>query len=275
MRTYRAVWTGAALAATTLAFGQETFYRVYGYEQPLAGWLELDAWATSIPSSALKGEDFGKRGRGGLFANTYEFEYGLTEHFTFGGYADFDGSSDGPYAGVRQRIQARYRIGTRYDHTWNVGLYEEYYFPKTGFAEGQELENRVIFERDYNDYRLAINPIVSVLTTGDHAGQTSLSFATGIYNRRRFAFQPGLELYDNFGPFGHMQSIRNEKHVLFLTGDFRWKPYSWLNVGIGAGLTPGSDGLTLKAIYTYEFPLFRPKRLFKGTPKNLTRPTSP
>ena len=272
MRARRFAGASVALGLASCALGQQTFYRVYGYEQPLAGWLELNAWGTSIASSALKGEDFGKEGRGGLFANTYEFEYGLTEHFSFGGYADFDASSDGPYSLVRERAQARYRFGNRYDKTLNLGLYAEYYFPKASFSDSQELETRIIVGHDFNDLRLKVNPIFGFYTTGSERGQVSLSFASGLYYRRRLAFQPGLELYDDFGNFGRMPALRNQKHVLFVTGDFHWKPYSWINVGVGAGLTPGSDGLTLKAIYTYEFPLFRPKQLFKGTPKGLDRP---
>jgi hypothetical protein len=50
---------------------------------------------------------------------------------------------------------------------------------------------------------------------------------------------------------------------LFITGDVRWKNDWWMHAGIGTGRTPGGFGLTLRALLTYDFPMFRRKRILR------------
>lgn len=232
----------------------QSFYRVYQYDTPLAGWSEPTLWTTYIPRSRSGYNHFGKSlEREGLTAYSLEWEYGATDHASIAAYLDFEDPHNAPLRFTRGRIEARYRFHQRYEHFFNTAVYAEYYLPRKSYSRSQELETRVILDHDFNDFRVALNPILSIETTGNPDKRVNPSFAGGVYYRRRYLAQPGLEIYDDF---------RNKQHVIFPTLDLRVGGL-WWHVGMGLGLTHASDNLTFKSILTYEFNSIRPTRLFK------------
>ncbi|HEY1582652.1 MAG TPA: hypothetical protein VGF73_06105, partial [Chthoniobacterales bacterium] len=185
-----------ARAQTNESVGDpESFYRVYQYDTPLTGWLELNLWNTYIPQSDLSYDHFGEEHhRTGLLATSIEAEYGLTDHLSVAGYVDFEDPHGGDFEFTRGRVEARYRFAQRYDWPVNLALYAEYYFPRHDFSDSQEIETRIIADKDLNDYRVALNAIFSKDTTGSEASsEVRGSLAAGVYWRRYLNVQPGLE----------------------------------------------------------------------------------
>jgi hypothetical protein len=233
---------------------QANFYKVYQYETPLMGHIEFALWNTYIPKSNLSKPFFGKNlSRQGLFAHSIEAEIGITDHFAIGGYADFEDPQNGNFKFTQTHLVARYRFFQRYDKWVNPALYVEYYFPVSDYSNSQELEARLILDKDFNDLRVAINPMVSVYTTGDENKSLQPAINAGIYYRRT-KVQPGVEFYSNF---------KEKTATLFPTIDLYPSPNISWNIGVGFGLTPQSDAITIKSIIQWDVQAIRPSRLFR------------
>jgi hypothetical protein len=247
------------LLGAAAARAQEDFYRVYQYETPLKGWLEPTAWTTYVDRSDLatsEGEP-----REGLWAHSAELEYGVTDHLSLAGYADFEapGGSGAEY--TRARVEARYHFATAYEHFFDTAVYAEYYFPRSLKNDTQELETRLILQKDLEDFRLDVNPVVSFPIRGADSGKNpDASLDVGFYWRRYLAAQPGIEWYGDFGEIGKWT---DKRQVVFSTVDLRPTRNLVWQLGVGFGLTHDSDKLIAKSILYYEFDLVPPTRAFR------------
>jgi hypothetical protein len=249
------------VAGGIAANAQESFYRVYQYETPLVGWSEPAIWNTYIGKSDNAYGHGTAATRQGMWAHAAELEFGLTDHFSLAGYADFQDAPGLPPEYVQTRIEGRYRFAQAYEHFFDTAVYAEYYLPRKSFSNSQELETRLILQRDIEDWRIALNPIVSVATTGDEAGEApNLQLAAGLYYRRHFHVQPGLEIYTDFGGIGHWNE---QRYVAMPVVDLHLKPGLVWEIGVGGGLTNASDRLVVKSILYYEFNAVRPSRWFR------------
>lgn len=263
MRRAAACLAAGAFLLPAAACGQEAppdFPRTYTYDTPLAGWAEVSAWTTGIVDSSQPDEEFGRTtSRQGRVAHSIEGEYGLTDRLSVGGYLDFDDPNGQPFRFTEGKIEARYRFSNRQDLFVNPGLYVEYYFPRKGFGH-QEIETRIILDKDLNDFRLAANPRLSFATTGAEAdGTPEAGLDLGLYYRRHAGFQPGLEYHGDFGRVGDWS---HQHHYIEPTADIGLgKQLTW-HLGAGVGLGGKADGFIAQSVLTVEFDVLRPNRLF-------------
>ncbi|HSV12159.1 MAG TPA: hypothetical protein VLI68_15385 [Hanamia sp.] len=239
--------------ATTRLFAQEDFYKVYQYETPLIGFPEIAVYNTYIPSSDLNLKYFGKNlSRQNLWAHSVEAELAVTDHFSVGAYADFEDPNGGKFNYVRSHLEARIRFFQRYDKWVNTGIYLEYYLPRSSYSKSQELEARLILDKDFNDFRVVLNPKVSVYTTGDEDKSLQPGIDGGIYYRR-CKVQPGVEFYSNF---------KEKTASVFPSANIFLSPHISWNLGLGFGLNRESDDMTIKSILQFDVMAIRPSKLF-------------
>lgn len=242
---------------------RETFYRVYQYETPEAGWFEPTLWTTHIPRSDGDYTHFGQTvGQAGLTAYSAELEYGVTDHLSLSAYADADDPHGMGPRFTRGRIEGRYHFRDSYDLPVNLAVYAEYYFPRKSY-DGQQIELRLIAEKDWQDFRFDVNPTLEIATTGEEAGSAPhLGVDFGAYYRRWFHVQPGLEYYSNYGAIDSPAPAAAQQQVLFAVMDTRLgRNLDW-QTGVGFGMTHASDAVVVKSILTYEFQGINPQRLF-------------
>ena len=249
------------LATASAAQAQRSFYRVYQYEQPLKGWLEATLWTTIVPSSKLDYEHFGEGlTRNGLSAHSFELEYGLTDQSTFGAYVNAENPNGQGLEVSQLQVVYRYRLSRRYEHFVNTSFYLGYIVPRHRYDNTQETELRVVLEHDFNDFRVVLNPTFSKAVTGEEARYWPAALVdAGVYYRRFFHVQPGVELYNNFGELGVF--AQPQHHQIFPTLDLRGLGFD-LNLGLGLPLTASDDRLTVKALLVYSLGAVRPERLF-------------
>lgn len=236
------------------------FYHVYPWETPGKGWLEANYWTTWVGSSDLPYAHFGETlGAEGLWSHALELEYGFTDRFVLGVYADFDDPRGGPLRYTRTRIEGRYRFSNRYDRFVNPALYFELYLPTAAYDAPQELEVRLILERDLNDFRLDLNPLLEKELSGADVGSSfDAGIDAGIYYRRFYRLQPGIEIFSRFGELNELPSQSDQPHVLFGTVDVR-PARGWdLQLGAGYGLTDASNRWSFKSTLTWEFQTISP-----------------
>lgn len=248
----------AALLAFAPALRAQSSYRVYQWETLMDGWAEPNLWDTFVTKSDRTSDHFGRTtSLQGASLHSFELDYGITDRFQVGGYADFVHLPGMGFKYARARLDGIYRFSDRYTRVFNPALYVEYYAPR-GKYDPNELEMRLILEHDFEDLRLDLNPTVTKQIGADTATKMQAELSSGLYYRRFYAVQPGIELYDKFGALGSSPGVKKQQHILFPTLTFRWaKAFTW-NVGVGFGLTPESDKVTVKSILSYEFQTVRP-----------------
>ena len=64
----------------------------------------------------------------------------------------------------------------------------------------------------------------------------------------------GLEYYADFGRIGDFLAPQQQSQQLFAVTDFKINAVD-VELGVGYGFTPGSDGLVVKVIVGYAFPV--------------------
>lgn len=236
--------------------------RVYQWETPRQGAAEVSLWNTHVNQSSQPYTGFDSQAsREGLWTHTGELEYGMTDRFALGAYVDYqDPPGMGPqFTGTR--FLARYRFFNRYQRFINPAIYLEYIVPRSSYSSAEELEARIILEKDLGDFRLVLNPLLSKAVSGDSVDEgMQLGMASGLYYRRYYAVQPGLELYSDFGPLSSLKSGSEQSQQLFPTLDLRFARNLVWNVGVGFGLTDSSDDVTVKSILTYTFDTLSPSQ---------------
>jgi len=102
------------------------------------------------------------------------------------------------------------------------------------------------------DWEFIINPIVDVgfgaLGEADFLPAARLARNLG---QDRFI---GVEYYTDLGKIGDFPSFEQQQHQLFGVTDFKLGAFD-IELGLGYGLTSGSDRLIAKAIIGYDFPV--------------------
>ncbi|MDB5112466.1 MAG: hypothetical protein JWR67_3580, partial [Mucilaginibacter sp.] len=192
--------------------------------------------------------------RRALFAHGFEAEAGLTDHLSLGVYGDFEAPSGSALHFSEARVESIYRLGERFDNFINLALYGEYYFPDNSFSKSQEAEFRLIMDKDIEDFRLVLNPTISKYTTGKESMKIQPGISSGVYYRRAFFIQPGVEFYSNF--YAHSAA-------LFPAVYLNIGPYINWNLGAGFGLNSNSDKFIFKSVLQFDIPVIRPSKLFR------------
>ncbi len=114
------------------------------------------------------------------------------------------------------------------------------------------LEIRPIIGVRNAEWEFIANPIVDVGfgSAGEADFAPALRLARNL-GEDRFI---GLEYYSDFGKIGDFLPLRQQNQQLYAVTDFKVNTVD-VELGVGYGFTPGSDGLVIKAIVGYAFPV--------------------
>ena len=230
----RATTTLLALTLATVAVAtraEAQFYRTYEWETPVQGWAEPSLWSTWVAKSDEPYAHFGDSTttRAGLWAHSVELEYGMSDNWSVALYADGERPAGGPFRYTRTRAEMRYKLFTRYARFMNPALYLEYYAPAGGYGPN-ELEGRVILEKDLNDWRLDLNPTFSKVLSGDEVSKgLELEGSSALVYRRFLLLQPSIEYYPKFGEIGRPDPLHDQRQLVFAALALRPTPgLTWL-----------------------------------------------
>ena len=133
------------------------------------------------------------------------------------------------------------------------GVNVEFSYSTPAFSETRYgIEVRPILGVRNATWEFIVNPIVEI-GLGDK-GQAELAPAARLARKLGEEFFVGLEYYTGLGPIGDFLPLRDQQHTLFAVTDFKLGELD-VNLGIGYGLTPGSDQFVAKTIIGYAFPV--------------------
>jgi hypothetical protein len=195
---------------------------------------------------------------GGFFSNhslqgTPEFAYGLTPWWEAGFYLPFAVTGSGELLSNATKIRSLFVIPDAAKRDFFCGInfelsYEMPRFAPTPYA----LEIRPIIGVRNKEWELIVNPIVD-LSFGE-AGEADFAPALRVARNLGEDRFIGLEYYGYFGRIGSFLPLQEQSQQLFAVTDFKLSEVD-VELGIGYGFTPGSDGLVTKAIFGYAFPI--------------------
>ncbi len=242
---------------------QAQFYKVYPYQPVEAGEIEFSLWNSYIASSDLNYNFFNQKlSREGLVAHSFELEYGLSRRWGIALYLDYEDPRGKALRHVRTKaLMAHYAFFEKGSRPLDIGIYLEYIFNNKSHRDYEEIEIRLILEKDAGALRIDFNPIFEKKTSGPEVGEgVELNYAfglyylnrgEGIYSTEKIIIQPGIEFYGKMGEVAKLKPWRDQSHYIFPTLDFFiWRRIKW-QTGIGFGLTEASEKIIIKSIFSY------------------------
>ena len=195
---------------------------------------------------------------GGLIPNhslngTPELAYGVTEGWELGFYAPFAVDSRGQFLSDGVKIRTLFVTPHASQRNFFYGVNLELSYSTPEFSQTRfGIEVRPIVGVRNSDWEFIVNPIVDI-GLGDK-GQADFAPAARLARKLGEDFFVGLEHYSELGEIGRFLPLREQQHTLFAVTDFKLGKFD-INLGIGCGLTPGSDRLVAKTIIGYAFPV--------------------
>lgn len=199
---------------------------------------------------------------------TPEFAYGITPWWEVGFYAPFAITENGQFLSDAIKIRNLFVMPDAAKRDFFYGINFELGFPTPPFSQSRvALEIRPIIGVRNKEWEFIVNPIVDVtfgpLGEMDFAPAARLARNLG---EDRFI---GLEYYGDYGEVGNFLPLRDQSHQLFAVTDFKLGKFD-IDLGVGYGLTPGSDRLVVKAIIGYAFPVPGKKDDGSDTPSGMS-----
>ena len=184
---------------------------------------------------------------------TPEFAYGMTNWWEAGFYLPFAVNGAGEFFSDGAKIRSLFVVPDAAKRSFFYGVNFELGYEMPQFSlTSWNLEIRPIIGVRNSEWELIANPIVDVGfgPGGDADFAPALRLARNL-GQDRFI---GLEYYADFGRIGDFLPLREQYQELYAVTNFKVNTVD-VELGIGHGFTPGSDGLMLKAIIGYAFPV--------------------
>jgi len=210
---------------------------------------------------------------GGLISNhslqgTPELAYGMTPWWEIGFYAPFAATAEGQFLFEGGKFRNLFVIPDADKRNFFYGVNFEFSYQTPPFSQSRYgLEIRPIIGVRNKDWEFIVNPIVDVSfgSSGEADFAPAMRLARNL-GEDRFI---GLEYYADFGQIGRFLPFEQQSHQLFAVTDFKVNPFD-IELGLGYGLTPGSDRLVGKAIIGYAFPVPGQSKDGSATPSSMT-----
>jgi hypothetical protein len=185
---------------------------------------------------------------------TFEPALGITRFWEIGAYLQFADQIDGTlyWGGFKLRSKLVTPEGWHPHLTLGLNL-EISAVPERFEADRFGGELRPILGWDDRYFQVAVNPNVelSFAGAGLHEGP-AWSPGVALYAKIPAIASFGVEYYGSIGPLAHPLPLREQEHYLFGVGNLLAAAGWEVNVGVGAGLTRGSNDVIVKAILGHE-----------------------
>ena len=184
---------------------------------------------------------------------TPEFAYGITKWWEAGFYLPFAVNGSGEFLSDGAKIRSLFVVPDAAKRDFFYGInFELGYEPPQFSLSRWNLEIRPIIGLRNPQWEFIVNPIVDVGfgSNGEADFAPAARLARNLGNDRFV----GLEYYADFGRIGDFLPLQQQSQQLFAVTDFKINAVD-VELGVGYGFTPGSDGLVVKVIIGYAFPV--------------------
>ena len=154
-------------------------------------------------------------------------------------------------------VRPKFRIGAWHRFPFHVSTSVEYaFFENAGDrAFRQALAVTPIFEHHNRSWELSLNPGFEIPIRGPEAGTGPVFEPSAkIASRAAELVSVGVEYYAETGSIRHIDPLSAQQHLVFGAVDVGSKSAWNLNVGLGRGLTGGTEHWVLKSILGVKLP---------------------
>jgi hypothetical protein len=183
---------------------------------------------------------------------TPEFAYGVTDWWEVGLYLPF-AIQDRQFLSDSFKLRTLFVSPQAEKRDFFYGVNFEFSNTTPKFSQTRfGLEIRPIIGVRNADYEFIFNPIVDI-GFGKY-GEADFAPAARVARKLGPDLFVGLEYYADFGEIGNFAKLADQQHTLFAVTDFKLGIFD-VNLGVGYGLTQGSDRFVVKSIVGYAFPV--------------------
>jgi hypothetical protein len=183
---------------------------------------------------------------------SFELSHGWNDRFETGVFLETSPSIDDNHpAFTGFHFRPKYRFSEWQRFPFHVSVSLEYAFVKqpgdTDFREA--LAITPILERHLGAFEMSFNPALEVGLRGPQAGESPVFEPSAkLASKVSGAVWLGVEYYAETGPIKQFEPLAEQHHLLFPTVDVRGASGWNVNVGVGRGLTGGSEHWVVKTI---------------------------
>jgi hypothetical protein len=231
-------------------------FKVYGYSTRKRGEIELVYFNNYFAQSDLMQSHFGELvDREGHLSHSLEIEYGFTNRWTVAAYLDFEQpKGEGIEFTQFRSVFFRYRFFEKGDRFINTAIYLEYYIPRIKYKNEEELEIKLILEKEIDRFKIVLNPTVEKAMSGPEVGEgLKFNYESGLYWNISPDVRAGVEFFGKMGELGEFGETRGDRHWVFPAFKIELPKHIEWDFGAGFGLTDDSDDLVVKNIVSIVF----------------------
>jgi hypothetical protein len=245
----------AILSVAAPVAAQNNFeIQVYGSETVAPGTTMVELHS-NVAARGTTGTIDGVLRTQGAFHETLEITHGWTPWFETGFYVFTSIQPDTTWEWVGDHIRPRVRVPETWHLPLGLSLSAELGYQQRAFSvDTWTLELRPIIDKQWQRWYVSINPVLDRAIKGQNV-KNGFEFSPAA--KISYSVTPkvamGLEYYSALGPVTHFDRPRDQQHQLFPVIDLDLGPKWEFNAGIGFGLTPSTDQLTIKMILGYRF----------------------
>ena len=245
-------------ALLTLAFAVPAsaidFYeiQIYTIETTPEGHLQVELHSNTVNSA--RGHLAHEQLRPYEIHETLEATYGILPHLEIGQYFATAKLADGNYEYAGGRTKVHFGLGDA--ELWPLAFgvnFELDYMRRQAEENPLSFEIRPIVEKKIQKLWLVADLTVDKPFNGP--GRKGFSFApSGMVTYELLSWlRPGVEYYSDMGAIEKFPAAEKQQHFIVPTLNFGLVKNLELNLGIGFGLTRGSDGTFVKSIVGWTF----------------------
>jgi hypothetical protein len=246
----------ALLAICSCAlFGQGNYeVQVYPGDTLKPGYTMIE-WHTNLTVTGVKDMINGVLPTEHQFHETIEITQGITPWFETGFYIFTSIGNGQGWQWVGDHIRPRFAVPEEFHWPVGLSLSLEFGYQRARFSPDTfTLEIRPIIDKKLGRWYLAFNPTMdrSFHGPGIREGLNfSPNFKASYDITKKVAF--GLEYYGALGPITGFDPIREQEQQIVPAIDIDFGPNWEFNLGVGVGVTQGTDHLLVKAIIGRRF----------------------
>ena len=219
------------------------------------GLHEIESHTTYVPSGRrpsdeeLSGDEFRRQG---LFRESLEYNYGLTDKIDAAAYLDlaWPNAGEPQYAGNRFRLRGALFDKGRFPV--DLGWYFEVELPQKDPAQ-MELEFRPILSRDLGRFTIDLDPSFELPTVTSERRTVEFNYGARLLYRLAPRVQPAVEFFGGLGQIRALDPSRQQEHYVSPMLYTRIAPGLFAAGGLMFGLTRASDPVILRLVIEYEF----------------------
>ena len=244
-----------SLCAVPALLAQDNYeIQVYGSETVAKGKTMFETH-TNYTISGTKTMENGVYPSFHSWHETFEVTHGVSSWFEIGAYAFTAAGPEYSWQYVGSHLRPRVRVPEEWHWPVGVSLSTEIGYARPQFTEDPwSMEVRPIVDKEIGPWYLSFNPTLDRSFHGKNAGcgvifspNAKVSYTI----RKKVAL--GLEYYGSTGPLGNFDPLSEQQQQFMPSLDLNLGDNWEFNLGVGVGVTQGTDHLLVKMIIGRRF----------------------